>query len=41
MNEREVLEDSGLGLANKYNGIYCETSAKENQNIAKIFEELA
>lgn len=38
---RQVSREEAQALADKFNIKYYETSAKENQNVAKAFEDLA
>ena len=36
--ERSVTEEEALEVANKYEASYCETSAKNNENVSELFE---
>lgn len=38
--DRDVQEDEGKSLAEEWNAIYMEVSAKENLNIENVFYEL-
>lgn len=39
--DRQVSEKLGREMADKFNLPFVETSAKDNENIEKVFEDLA